>query len=96
MELVGANALLARRHKGERLKPDIQLDVAAFHDRLGGDAEILTALLGVAAPDARLLGAVMAPSRSTVRANGIAAPAEGFEVFAGLIGALKMRSVEHD
>ena len=62
---------------------------------LRGDGEILAALLGMAAPDTRLLGAIMAASRSTVRANRLAVPAETFEVFAGLGGVLKVRSIEH-
>ena len=84
VELVGANALLARGHEREGLKPDVKLDVAAFHDGLGGHGEVLAALLGVAAPDASLLGRVVAPNRPAMRAHRLASPTEGFEVLRGL------------
>ncbi len=49
VDLMGGNGLLARRHHVERLKPDVELDVAAFHHALSGDGEVLTAFLGAAA-----------------------------------------------
>jgi hypothetical protein len=56
MKLMGANALLAGGHQEECLKPDVQLDMVGLHDALGRHAEVLTAFLGTAAIDARLLG----------------------------------------
>ena len=95
MKLMGANALLGGRHQEERLKPDVQLDMAAFHDALGGDAEILAALLDAAAVDARLLGGEGLVDGPAVRANAIGAPAKGFKVFPGSFGGLEMGRVEH-
>src|SRR4051812_31793364 len=95
MNLMGANALLARCEKGESLKPDVKLDVAAFHDGLGRHGKVLAALLGVAPPDASPLSCVMPANRSAMRANRLASPTEGFEVFAGFVMALKVRGGEH-
>lgn len=96
VELMGANALLAGGHEGERLKPNVELDVGAFHDRLGGHGEVLTASRLMAAPDARtaLIGVVLTHG-AAVRANRLALPAEGFEEFPGFVVALKMGFVEH-
>ena len=96
MELVGANAFLARGHERISLEPNMKLDMAAFDDRLGGHGKVLPALFGMAAPDARLLGGVMVANCPAMRTNGIASPTEGFEIFASLIGILKLRGAEHD
>jgi len=56
VKLMGTNALLAGSHQEERLKPDVQLDMAAFHDALGRDAEVFPATLGATAVDTWLLG----------------------------------------
>ena len=94
MELMRADALLAGRHQEESLKPDVQLDMAAFHDALGSHAEVLAAFPGAAAIDAGLLGREGTHSRATVRANALSSPAQGFKVLAGSFDGLEMGRVE--
>jgi hypothetical protein len=69
--------------------------MAAFHDALGGYAEVLAAALGAAPIDAGLLGSEGLIDRPTVRANAICAPAQGFQVLSGGLRGLEMRGVEH-
>src|SRR4051812_10748473 len=95
MKLMGAEALLARGHERIRLKPDVKLDVAGLHDGLGRHGKVLAALLGVAPPDASLLGLVMTADRAAMRADRLAGPAEGFEVLPGFVVVLKLRGGEH-
>lgn len=40
MQLMAGHALLGRGHEVERLKPEVQLDMAAFHHALGGHADV--------------------------------------------------------
>src|ERR1700693_65504 len=94
MKLMGANALLAGGHQEERLKPDVQLDMAAFHDALGGDAEVLAAFLDAAAVDARLLGRKRLVDGSATRADAIGPPAKGFQIHSGGFRGLEMGSVK--
>ena len=94
VELMGADALLAGGHQVERLKPDVQLDMAAFHDALGRHAEVLAAFPGAAAIDAGLLSREELVDCSTVRANALSSPAETFKVLAGCFVVLEMGRVE--
>ena len=68
--------------------------MAAFHDALGGDAEILPARLRLAAVDARLLGGERSVHGAAMRANAVSAPAKGFKIGSGSFDALEMRGVE--
>ena len=43
MKLMGADALLAGGHQVEAHQPLVQGDMAALHDRAGGDGEVLAA-----------------------------------------------------
>lgn len=94
MHLMGANTLLAGSHQVESLKPDVELDVAAFHDALGGDAEILAALFGRTAVDARLLGGERVVDSAAMRADPAIGPAKRFKVSPCAFDSLEMRCVE--
>src|SRR5947209_13979499 len=94
MQLVCGNALFRRIDEVERLQPDMQLDMAAFHHALGGDGKILAAFLRSAAVDARLFGGEGAVDRPAMWAHPLSAPAQVFKIGAGGVGALKVRSVE--
>src|SRR5260370_22646225 len=91
---MGANALLGRGHQEERLKPDVQLDMAGLHNALGGDAEVLAARLDAATIDARLLGRERLVDYATVRANALGTPTQGFQILSGGFDGLEMRGVE--
>lgn len=95
MELVGANALFAGRHQEERLKPDVQLDMAGLHDALGGDGKVLAAFLGPAAVNASLLGGEGLIDGPAMRTHPFRAPAKGFKVFPSSFGALEVGGIEH-
>jgi hypothetical protein len=90
VELVGAHALLAGVQEVEGHQPLVQRDMAALHDRAGGDREILAALLFGAPIPARLLERVGAANRAAMAANRPFRPAELFEPLAGVFGSLEV------
>ena len=86
MQLVRADAFLARANQEHRLKPDMQLDVAGLEDGADLDSEGLAAaiaLVGAYAGAIALQLAYAVLAGATVRANGAIGPHAGLDKFIG-------------
>ena len=83
VELMGGDALLARRHQVQAHQPLVEWDMAALHDGPGGDREVLPAFLFSAAIPARLLGLVGVVDRAAMRADRTFRPAGPLKEFPG-------------
>jgi hypothetical protein len=65
VKLVGANALFARRHQEDGLKPHMQRDVAGLEDGADLDGEWLAALIALVSADPGTLAAHLADALDT-------------------------------
>lgn len=99
MQLVRANAFLARGHKVKTENPFIQRDVAAFHDRADCDGKRLTA--SVALVQARTVGPALNERglihNAAMRANRTIWPMQLFEMLPRLVGVgeNRKRQISH-
>ena len=91
MKLMGRITFLAGRHQVKPLKPLMQCDMAALHDSLHGDGEVLSARFLGTTEHARAIGFEGMIDDTAMRANRAIRPKHAFEVGASRVVVLEMR-----